>query len=504
METKQNIAKKQVENIMNQMNNLIADATHQNFPENMPHTYEVRHLREKIILDYLAMSKNLAFEEDESQDSFFSSLICATLANHIGFPKTVLELRREISCELMNEASNEVERREAVRIGQSFVPSEEIDIESCLDIVSKRHRVKICIYDADNLLQIVRDRPLIINTANIRFKRDVIICYKRSSNQFVPLVKPDKINLVQQWKDSHFNSDKTLELDAIRVDENKRQEGALHANEEKSIQKSHLDSHALPPIREDDTELGHSKSSMLHSQCECKKSSKDKSSTKPTEASYLKWLLHPLSTEEKNEVDRILYSAGSQDEIIATLEISDIRHETVTRKSAETLRPGVWLNDEIIHFYLMALQSRDEEINPENRSHIFESFFMTKLLDDGKGYDYHEVKRWSRKVPGKDVFALNKILFPINIDNQHWTLACVFMKERIIQYFDSMGGNGLDKFLIYLLQYLHDEWHDKKKEKRDDWNEWKLIGHTTDIPLQQNGKNNRFCYDNLMMANMIY
>ena len=151
-------------------------------------------------------------------------------------------------------------------------------------------------------------------------------------------------------------------------------------------------------------------------------------------------MLHPLSSEEKKKVDSILHSGGSQDEIIATLEISDIRStETVTRKSAETLRPGVYLNDEIIHFYLMTLQKRDEEINPKNRSHIFKSFFMTKLLNGDNGHDCHEVKRWSRKVPGKDVFALNKIFFPINIVNLHWALACVFMKERTIQHFDSNG-----------------------------------------------------------------
>ena len=36
----------------------------------------------------------------------------------------------------------------------------------------------------------------------------------------------------------------------------------------------------------------------------------------------------------------------------------------------------------------------------------------TKLLDGPGGYNYRNVQRWSSKVPGKDIFALDKIFFP--------------------------------------------------------------------------------------------
>ena len=108
----------------------------------------------------------------------------------------------------------------------------------------------------------------------------------RSSNQFIPLVKKDKTNLVQQWKVSHFNSNQTLALDAIeksknlaRVEEDKMQEApvevsTLPGNEEKSIQTSLSHSHALPARKVDKNELAHPKSSMLRSQNECKKQAK--------------------------------------------------------------------------------------------------------------------------------------------------------------------------------------------------------------------------------------
>ena len=273
----------QVESTMNKINDLIAAVTHARFQDKESSNYELSHLKESIALDYLTMKKYLAFEEDESaQESIFSSLICSALANHITFPKTVSELRKEISSELMREASNQEERREAVRISQSFVPSEHLDVEACLEVVSKKCRLKICIYDADNLLQIVRDRPLIINASNIRFKRDMIISYMRSSNQFIPLVKKDMMNLVQQWKLSHFDSNQTLALDAIeksknlaRVEEDKTQEApvevsTLPGNEEKGVQTSLFDSNALPARKAHETELAHHESSMLRSQSECK------------------------------------------------------------------------------------------------------------------------------------------------------------------------------------------------------------------------------------------
>ena len=46
------------------------------------------------------------------------------------------------------------------------------------------------------------------------------------------------------------------------------------------------------------------------------------------------------------------------------------------------------------------------------RNHFFKSYMTTKLLDECGGYNFENVKRWSRKVPGKDIFALDKIFFP--------------------------------------------------------------------------------------------
>lgn len=91
---------------------------------------------------------------------------------------------------------------------------------------------------------------------------------------------------------------------------------------------------------------------------------------------------------------------------------------------------------------------------------------------------------------GKDIFNLNKIVFPINQGNSHWTLAVAFMEEQRIQFYDSMGGNGMH-YLRDLLRYLQDEHHAKKKGSGTPplptADTWTLVPCTRDTPRQLNG-----------------
>ena len=40
-------------------------------------------------------------------------------------------------------------------------------------------------------------------------------------------------------------------------------------------------------------------------------------------------------------------------------------------------------------------------------------------------YDYKRVSRWSKNVPLKDIFALDKLFFPINVSDMHWILGII-------------------------------------------------------------------------------
>ncbi len=89
-------------------------------------------------------------------------------------------------------------------------------------------------------------------------------------------------------------------------------------------------------------------------------------------------------------------------------------------------------------------------------------------------------------MPGEDIFNLKYILCPIKLDNKHWTSAVIFMEDKRIQYYDSMGGTDRSK-LEGLLEYVKDEYR-AKNCKELDVTEWELVFCTRDTPQQRNGE----------------
>ena len=198
-------------------------------------------------------------------------------------------------------------------------------------------------------------------------------------------------------------------------------------------------------------------------------------------------LLRTLTEEEHALVREALYGPGPESEKLAST-----ASDSVQRKSMRTLRLGQWLNDEVISYFYKMLANRDEaltEANPgRKRSHYFSSFFFTKLFDEGctDEYSYKNVKRWSKKVPGKDIFALDKVFFTCNVSKSHWTCAVIFMEEKRIQFYDSMSGDGYG-YTTGLMRYLKDEWAAKKGGELPDADEWKIVGAVDGVPQQENG-----------------
>lgn len=115
-------------------------------------------------------------------------------------------------------------------------------------------------------------------------------------------------------------------------------------------------------------------------------------------------------------------------------------------------------------------------------SYFFNSFFMEKLLISDNKYNYKNVAQWSKKF---NVFDLDKIFFPINIDNSHWTLGVIFVAKKEIHYYDSMKGNGR-VYLKAMLQWLQDEARKKWKTTIQD-NKWSLLSGENHVPQQMNG-----------------
>ena len=108
----------------------------------------------------------------------------------------------------------------------------------------------------------------------------------------------------------------------------------------------------------------------------------------------------------------------------------------ITRKDLLTLSGLDWLNDEIINFYLNLICKRAEAESDLPSVYAFQTFFYSTLSQRG----YAGVKRWTRKV---DVFSYDVWLIPVHLQ-VHWCMAVVDLRNKTIEYYDSMlGGNPL-------------------------------------------------------------
>lgn len=188
--------------------------------------------------------------------------------------------------------------------------------------------------------------------------------------------------------------------------------------------------------------------------------------------------------DDENELDSIKEllrkSPNNKDIVIDKFNID------ITVSKLVCLRPNTWLNDEVVNFYMCMLQERDQNLCRESNgtrtpSHYFNSFFMSKLMENGQ-YTYGNVKRWSKKF---DVFAMDRIFMPINLNNSHWVMSVAYVQRREIHYYDSMTGNG-ERHLKAILRWLGDESQDKKKCPLDTHG-WRLVDGQHDVPQQNNG-----------------
>ncbi|KAI0343926.1 cysteine proteinase [Trametopsis cervina] len=189
-----------------------------------------------------------------------------------------------------------------------------------------------------------------------------------------------------------------------------------------------------------------------------------------------------LPANEEAEVDDLLHKRGV---------ISKCAREQVSDKDLQRLRPGQWLNDEVINFYGQMILSRSElsnaKSNKENNSqsskplnvHYFNTFFWSKLT--GEGYERARLAKWTKRI---DIFSKDIILIPVNHGNAHWTGAAINFRQKRIESYDSMGMARQNVYKA-LRGYLDAEHKDKKKKPFDftGWEDYTL----EDTPQQENG-----------------
>merc|ERR1719471_169912 len=125
----------------------------------------------------------------------------------------------------------------------------------------------------------------------------------------------------------------------------------------------------------------------------------------------------PLTPAEEMRVDSALKQSNST--VVSTaykisVKVSDLK----------CLRPGVWLNDEVMNFYMGVLQDRcNANLNnpdfpqPNKIKALFMNTFFFQKLHNGGKYSYKSVRRWTKKskVRSKsgqtNIFEVDKVLF---------------------------------------------------------------------------------------------
>jgi len=157
-----------------------------------------------------------------------------------------------------------------------------------------------------------------------------------------------------------------------------------------------------------------------------------------------------LPPEDDQFVTKILQKRGV---------VSKFAKEQVSDSDLSRLRPGQWLNDEIINFYGAMILARSEA-SKENHSkskkkpldvHYFSSFFWSKLTQDG--YEKGRLGKWTKKVNFHqvtyckllahvhqiDIFSKDAIILPVNHGNAHWTAASINFRQKRFESYDSMN-----------------------------------------------------------------
>lgn len=148
-----------------------------------------------------------------------------------------------------------------------------------------------------------------------------------------------------------------------------------------------------------------------------------------------------------------------------------------------TLKPGQWLNSTVIEYFLKSLEAED------SRLVAFSPFFITKLSSDG----FNSVRRWL-KMKKKDIMKIDKMLIPINVNENHWVCAMVDFKNKKILYLDSLCNTSNRSSFMYL-ERIKD--YVIKQSERKIGQDFELVH----LPSQQ--QNNGFDCGIFILMNML-
>jgi len=196
------------------------------------------------------------------------------------------------------------------------------------------------------------------------------------------------------------------------------------------------------------------------------------------------FLVHPLSVSDTSLVKSSFLRSTPHDCVVAKNGSHSIKYGSFL-----CLQEPRWLNDELINYYMESLKLRDQILcchSMKKRCHFFPPFFFAQL----KTHGYAGVHRWSRHAPGKNLFTLDKIIFPVNVSGLHWVCVVAYMNQQVISCLDSLGcsqhgASENSHSMDLILSYLSAEYQ-RLYNRSMDTKSWKMM-HDSRSPVQNNG-----------------
>lgn len=125
--------------------------------------------------------------------------------------------------------------------------------------------------------------------------------------------------------------------------------------------------------------------------------------------------------------------------------------EKLTFKNLRTLKPGTWLNDEVVNAYLRLVDSDLEACNPRVR--VVNTFFLDQFIKES-GNSAKILRILSRR--RINVKELDQLFVPINTNNMHWSFLMLDLVKGKATYCDSLSNPSIpsQKELLGLARML--------------------------------------------------
>ena len=169
-------------------------------------------------------------------------------------------------------------------------------------------------------------------------------------------------------------------------------------------------------------------------------------------------------------------------------------NESVSKYGMQSLSPSKWITDEVVNMYCKLLADRDLQLlksHLHSNPNVFMHTHFYTLLQNRVSNDNY----WERKqqVVGKNLFEVNKIFIPINLNSNHWILVVVSMQLELIEGYDSMytkptrrpTNTDIHIAMTTVKNFLEQQYEQQYNSSLS--TSWRTATRSGAVPSQENG-----------------